>query len=101
MMSPKLMALMATMTLIGTGAPVVALADPQEFAADLERNNEVEQSQVACENDVSIIAEGDQIALVDAEQTNDCLVWQDQNGVIVDDSETVWDLQAALAEIGR
>ena len=98
------MVLMAAAIVVAAGAPVTALAtsleDIQEVNLDTERNNEVEQGQISCANDVDISTEGDQIALVDADQTNDCLVVQDQNAVIWDDSEESLNLQTVLAEIG-
>ena len=97
MISPKLAAMMAAMTLIGAGAPITALADHgNNFEVDIERNNAIEQEQEACTNEVEVEAGEDQIALVNADQNNECEVDQNQEAVIVDFSENAFDIAGLL-----
>ena len=105
MISPKLTVLMATMTLLGAGSPMLAAAEHIE----IERNNEIrqniEQEQEACTNEVEVSEEGrgDQEAFVVAAQSNVCDVDQAQVGTnaaeINDASFNDFDIQALIAEL--
>ena len=107
MISPKLTVLMATMTLLGAGSPMLAAAEHIEI--DIERNNEIrqniEQEQEACTNEVEVSEEGrgDQEAFVVADQSNVCDVDQAQVGTnaaeINDASINDFDIQAFIAEL--
>ena len=96
MISAKLIALMATMAVIGAGAiPMapMALAQDQEADVEIERNNEIEQEidqeQEACTNEaVTQVADSDVVDIggensVDVEQSNDCDVTQTQSAANV------------------
>ena len=114
MISGKLVALMAAIAFIATGVggltgpTTAAFADYYEkdgkndkngnnnFEVDIERNNEIEQEQEACTNEVEVEAGGDQIALVNADQNNECEVDQNQEAVIVDFSENAFDIAGLL-----
>ncbi len=96
---------MATMAFIGLGATATpALADygknggngGNNFEVDIERNNAIEQDQEACTNEVEVEAGGDQIALVNANQNNNCVVNQNQGAAIFDFSENAFDIAGLL-----
>ncbi len=102
MISTKLAVLMATIAVLGAAgvaAPMTTAAYAQDVqAVVIERNNEIdqdiEQEQEACTNEVEVEADeegkGDQKVKVDADQSNDCIVFQEQNAennaAIVDES---------------
>ena len=97
---------MATMAFIGTGA-APALAgeyngyndkDNGNVNFEVDRSNNLEQEQEACTNEVEVEAGGDAIQLVDAEQTNDCEVDQEQNAAIIDFSTFEAELESVFAE---
>ncbi len=111
MISANLVVLMATMAFIGTaGVAAPALADEYKngkdgkdgkdgnnnFEVDIERNNAIEQEQEACTNEVEVEAGGDQIALVNANQNNNCVVNQNQGAAIFDFSENAFDIAGLL-----
>ena len=121
MISPKLAVLMAAMTLVGIGTVVgsplayaVTSNGGDSVAVDVERNNELEQeneqSQEACTNELEAeLSDNDLIDIggdneVEADQENDCLVFQDQdaenNGAILDFSTNDFDLETILATVG-
>ena len=95
---------MATMAFIGTGA-APALAEHNGYNDngdsvnfEVDRSNNLEQEQEACTNEVEVEAGGDAIQLVDAEQTNECEVDQEQNAFIFDVSDFEAELESVFAE---
>jgi len=101
MISPKLVVLMATFTLVGVvGLPATAFADRVDV--EIERNNEIDQEigqeQEACTNELEGELSGE------AEQFNFCDITQSQaasnEAAIVDESDNDVDLESILAEVG-
>ena len=97
---------MTAITLIGTGAaPALATdygygengGDGNSISTSIDRSNNIEQEQEACTNEVDVEAGDDQTALVDADQTNDCVVNQNQGAAILDFSDFEFELDAIIA----
>ena len=105
MISAKLAVLMATIAVLGVAgvaAPMTTAAYAQNGqAVIIDRSNSIsqniEQEQEACTNEVEVEADergkGNQKVKVNADQSNECLVFQEQNAqnnaLIDDDSENL------------
>ena len=95
---------MTAITLIGTSAAPALATDygnggnGNSFSTKIERNNAIEQEQEACTNEVEVEAGGDQIALVNANQNNNCVVNQNQGAAIFDFSENAFDIAGLLVD---